>query len=95
MISVKLLAFESFQSSTQDHLHVSQPTVRKVSGQFLEAMVKRSNEFIYMPRNSNEQQATKRKIYDIAGFPGALGIIDGTHIPMIAPSEDEYAYVNR
>ncbi|XP_048039240.1 putative nuclease HARBI1 [Megalobrama amblycephala] len=31
----------------------------------------------------------------IAGLPGVVGVIDGTHVRIIAPSEDEHAYVNR
>ena len=37
----------------------------------------------------------KRSFFSVAGFPGVLGCVDGTHIPIIAPSVDEYAYVNR
>ncbi|XP_045129081.1 putative nuclease HARBI1 [Portunus trituberculatus] len=31
----------------------------------------------------------------IAGFPGVVGVIDGTHVRIVAPKDDEYAYVNR
>ncbi|KAL0153832.1 hypothetical protein M9458_050862, partial [Cirrhinus mrigala] len=31
----------------------------------------------------------------IAGLPGVVGAIDGTHVQIIAPSEDEHAFVNR
>ena len=31
----------------------------------------------------------------IAGMPKVVGAVDGSHIPMIAPAYDEYAYVNR
>ena len=48
-----------------------------------------------MPRNRTERELTKRNFYEIANFPGVLGCVDGTHIPIIAPPENEYMYVNR
>ncbi|XP_048775293.1 putative nuclease HARBI1 [Ostrea edulis] len=33
--------------------------------------------------------------FAIAGFPGVVGAIDGTHVRIIAPSEHEVEYVNR
>ena len=32
---------------------------------------------------------------NIAGFPGVVGAIDGTHIRIIAPTENEHEFVNR
>ena len=32
---------------------------------------------------------------EIAGIPGVIGAIDGTHIKIIAPSQDEDIFVNR
>lgn len=32
---------------------------------------------------------------DIAGFPGVVDVIDGTHVRIIAPSEDEAVFMNR
>ena len=29
------------------------------------------------------------------GMPGTCGVIDGTHIEILAPSVDEWSYVNR
>ncbi|MBN3308751.1 HARB1 nuclease, partial [Amia calva] len=37
----------------------------------------------------------KEEFHRIAGFPGVIGCIDGTHIPITAPSLNERDYVNR
>ncbi|KAK0152189.1 putative nuclease HARBI1 [Merluccius polli] len=37
----------------------------------------------------------KEEFHRIAGLPNVLGCIDGTHVPITAPSENEGDYVNR
>ena len=45
--------------------------------------------------NSAEKAEVKTKFYEIAHFPGVLGLVDGTHIRIQRPSENEADYVNR
>ena len=95
LISLKTLASGSFQHSAKDFLRVSQPVVSRTLEAFANALIKKASHFIYMPRNNDEKEATKSKFYGAANFPGVLGCIDGSHIPIIAPSVDEPMYVNR
>ncbi|KAI6658927.1 Nuclease HARBI1 [Oopsacas minuta] len=37
----------------------------------------------------------KNKFYEIAHFPEVVGLVDGTHIRIQKPSEDEADYINR
>ena len=48
-----------------------------------------------MPRNREEVAKIKNDFYMVAGFPRIVGCVDGSHIPLIAPSQDEFVYVNR
>ena len=57
-------------------------------------MVRMAPNFIYMPNNSNEILRTKKEFYKAAGFPGVIRCINGLHIPIIAPHQDEFAFVN-
>ena len=44
---------------------------------------------------SAEKATVKSQFYQLANLPGVLGIIDGTHIRIQKPSENEAEYVNR
>ena len=95
LISLKLLASGSFQNCAKDFLSVSQPVFSRTLDPFLDALNKKVNEFIYTPRTVAETDEVKKKFYAIARVPGDFGDIDGCHTPIIAPSIDEFAFVNR
>ena len=52
------------------------------------------SKFVRMP-SSTEKPNIKSQCYDIAHLPGVLGLVDGTHIRIQKPSENEADYVNR
>ena len=94
LLSLKVLASGSFQSSAKDNINVSQPTVSVVLAQFMESLIRKKKNFISMP-DSRVASRIKEKFYLLGHFPGVIGAIDGTHVPIIAPAEDEHLYVNR
>ena len=57
-------------------------------------MASKTKDNIYMPRNRMEEDKVKADFYTVAGFSGMLVWVDGTHIPIIVPYVDEFAYVN-
>ena len=75
-------------------MDAAQPTVSRVLSDFIETMVKLDPDFIFMRRN-NGICDKKSDFYKIAGVPGVIGCIDESHIPVIAPHRDKFAYVNR
>ena len=57
-------------------------------------MVKKASHYIYMPKKE-EILRVFEDFEQVSYLPRVIGAIDGSHIRIIAPSEDEYACVNR
>jgi hypothetical protein len=51
--------------------------------------------YIQFPMTNTERQSVMFNFYDIKEFPPVLGEVDGTLIPIKAPSIDEHLYVCR
>ncbi|XP_049893663.1 putative nuclease HARBI1 [Epinephelus moara] len=85
------------QQCSSDDLGLSQPSISRVINQTLTALSQPHivTQFVKFPLDARTLQAHKRAFMDIAGFPGVVGVIDGTHVRIIAPSEDEAIFVNR
>ena len=37
----------------------------------------------------------KKKFFKVGGFPSTIACVDGFHVPIVAPSNDEISFVNR
>lgn len=51
--------------------------------------------YIRFPYTVREQAEIKTQFAAMSGFPNVIGAIDCTHVAIRAPSENEFAYVNR
>ena len=58
------------------------------------ALVRLAPRVIQWPKGNNADIAC-RKFQSLKGFPGVIGAIDGSHIPIRAPKEDPNSYFNR
>ena len=67
-------------------------TVSRIVSDVLTSLCNKRDQFIKWPRNVDE---TRGDFYRLSGFPNVLGAIDGTHVRIQAPSEDEASFVNR
>ena len=93
VIALRFYATGTFQRVIGDLIGVSAfatcTTIHKVS----KAIAKRRAQFLSFPENLAD---TKRKFYNVAHFPGAIGAIGCTQIRIICPNkENAMAFVNR
>ena len=73
-----------------DDFGVSQPTVSRVIWQTLDALTapRIFHQFVKIPLLRQEVQRKQAEFMNIARFPGVVGVIDGTHIRIVAPKDD-------
>lgn len=61
----------------------------------LNGIIHMGSRYIRFPYTVEEQAEIKRQFAAMSDFPNVIGAIDCTHIAIRAPSEHEFAYVNR
>ncbi|VDI31307.1 Hypothetical predicted protein [Mytilus galloprovincialis] len=92
--ALRFYASGSFQNVIGDVFGLSQPSISRCINDVTDALVRRINQYIKFPDEA-ERRTNKSDFYKIAHFPNVVGVIDGTHIPIKAPNDNEYQYVNR
>uniref|UniRef100_A0A8C5CNM0 Putative nuclease HARBI1 n=1 Tax=Gadus morhua TaxID=8049 RepID=A0A8C5CNM0_GADMO len=95
LAALRFFASGSFQMVVGGTLGVSQSSVSRVVRDVTNALCRRARQFIKFPATDAECIQTKQKFFEIAGFPNVLGAVDGTHIAIKAPSDEEDGFVNR
>ncbi len=85
------------QQCTSDDLGPSQSTVSRVLNGTIAALTTPNivRQFIDFPTDLQTLRQKQEAFMRIAGFPGVVGAIDGTHVRIISPTVNEEAYVNR
>ncbi len=80
-----------------DDLGPSQSTVSRVLNGTIAALTTPNivRQFIEFPTDLQTLRQKQEAFMRIAGFPGVVGAIDGTHVRIISPTVNEEAYVNR
>lgn len=60
-----------------------------------DALVKLGGNKVKWPVTEREKSTIMQGFYRNGGFPHVIGAIDGTHVRIIAPTDDEPSFVNR
>ena len=95
LVALRFYASGSFQSVIGDGVHVSPSTVCRCIRRVSLALTRLFNNYVILPHNEQYSRRIKEDFGDIADFPDVISCIDGTQIPIQAPSHDELEYVNR
>ncbi len=85
LMTLRYYASGTFQIVVGDLLGVHQSTVSRVVKRTSEALARHCRDFVRFPENAAGIRAVQRGFYNIAGFPGAFGTIDCTHVPIQSP----------
>lgn len=94
---LRYLATGKMQLCSSDDLGVAQSTVSRVVNEALEALSSNDvlRQFIKFPVTPHDTQRKKTEFREISDMRDVIGVIDGTHVRILAPTEYEKAYVNR
>ncbi|XP_050707771.1 putative nuclease HARBI1 isoform X3 [Eriocheir sinensis] len=97
IITLRYLATGKMQMCSSDDLGPSQPSISRAITQTIDALanVNILKQFISFPTTQDVTEANKADFLTIANFPGVIGVVDGTHVRIVAPKEEEDVFVNR
>ena len=96
LVTLRFLASGTFLQIIGDTFFAfDKATVSRVVRRVTLALVGKMNEFIKFPHTAEERNEVKQGLYEIAGFPSAIGCVDGTHVKIKAPTQNEPDFVNR
>lgn len=97
LITLRFYATGNYQRGIgQEYLlAVSQPIVSRSVEEVSRVLVLHfANDWIQFPDDVTKN-ANKREFFQYCGIPGIIGAIDCTHVKIVAPSQEEHAYLNR
>ena len=93
-VALQFFATGSFQTVVSTAHGISQPSVSRCIGVVSDALSSFAKEYITFP-NQKLQTQVQQSFLDKDGFPLVLGCIDGTHVQIVAPPNNEEIFVNR
>ena len=95
LATLQILASGSFQMVNASAVGISQPSLSHILTQVLNALLRRTGQYIHFPTTDAKIRRIKEDFFHIANFPNIIGAIDCTHIPILPPSINEHVYRNR
>eukprot|EP00745_Piridium_sociabile_P045770 TRINITY_DN9977_c1_g1_i1.p1 TRINITY_DN9977_c1_g1~~TRINITY_DN9977_c1_g1_i1.p1 ORF type:complete len:174 (+),score=19.92 TRINITY_DN9977_c1_g1_i1:187-708(+) len=91
---LRFYATGTYQDVCGELIGVSPGTANRTINRVTSALLQTAHNWIIFP-DQREADRQKRKFAAISGFPNVFGCIDGTHIRIQRPTENEHQFVNR
>ena len=95
LTTLGFLATGTFQHELADRSGISQPSLSAIMPALWRGLIELTPRYITFPYTAVEQANIKMQFAAMSSFPNVIGAIDGTHVAIKAPTDNEYAYVNR
>lgn len=92
LLYLRYVGHNGFYHTIRDAAGPSTHTVGRVVRRVSEALFDLRHEFIKWPE---QPENLAQNFYSIAGFPSIAGAIDGCHVLVIPPKQDELSFLNR
>lgn len=80
MIGLKFLATGDHFKTIKDVFHVSEASVCRSVNQVIDALYSLRKKYVVFPSTLKQYVQNAGEFAEIAGFPGIIGCVDGTHV---------------
>lgn len=94
LLTVFYLAHQDTINEISDRFNVAESTALYESEYIISILTILRSEYIIWPRE-NDCAIIAAEYEARAGFPGVIGSIDGTHIAIVPPADQQMSYANR
>ena len=94
-IAIRRLAKGDSFTSLSMQFGVGSSTCHAICQEFEATLCNIRGRYIKFPYTRNEAQRIINDFQELNGIPQIVGIVDGSHIPIIAPNENKEDYFNR
>ena len=92
--ALRYLATGDMMRTVGNSLGLSKASTSRLLHRVMDAILTTMHQEIHYPEG-NEVRQVQEGFFRKFSFPGVVGLIDGTHMRILAPHENEEAYVNR
>ena len=96
LVALRFYASGNFMQVIGDTFGIDIATVSRAVRDVTDALFAMKDRAITFPRTEREKNEVKAGLYEIRGFPGLIGCIDGTHVKILSPGRAQgQPYINR